>query len=163
MRRFNKLLKSGTSLMLVFAMLLGMCSTAIAVGETESTENSYVALGDFVTEDALADFKDGTVLGGGFMRVADLYDELVANQSAIADADVIALGIGNADINIYAVNNVLGVIGKDVVGIGSVDYGTLEGALANCDALTRNAAMQVYDNLYYATTSATQHKPLIFN
>ena len=151
MRRFNKLLKSGTSLMLVFAMLLGMCSTAIAVGETESTENSYVALGDFVTEDALADFKDGTVLGGGFMRVADLYDELVANQSAIADADVIALGIGNADINIYAVNNILGAIGADAVGFDSAicddEWKNLDTALENCDALTRNIALQLYDKL----------------
>ncbi len=158
MRRFNKLLKSGTSLMLVFAMLLGMCSTAIAVGETKSTENSYVALGDFVTKQALTNFADGTVLGDDFDCVADLYEKLIDNQAVVAAADVIALGVGNADINIYAVNNVLGAIGKDVVGIGSVDYGTLEDALANCDALTRNAAMQVYDNLYGKLESAISER-----
>ena len=163
MRRFNKLLKSGTSLMLVFAMLLGMCSTAIAVGETKSTENSYVALGDFVTEDALKDFAkafaEGTVVYGGFKRIVDLYnDDLNANLEDIKAADVIALGIGNADINIHAVNNILGAIGKDVVDIGSVDYGTLEDALANCDALTRNAAMQVYDNLYGKLESAISER-----
>ena len=150
MRRFNKLLKSGTSLMLVFAMLFGMCGAAFAVGETE-TKGGYVALGDFVTEDALADFKDGTVLGGDFMRVADLYDELVANQSAIADADVIALGIGNADINIYAVNNILSAIGADAVGFDSAicddEWKNLDTALENCDALTRNIALQLYDKL----------------
>lgn len=158
MRRFNKLLKSGTSLMLVFAMLLGMCSTAIAVGETKSTENSYVALGDFVTKQALTNFADGTVLGDDFDCVADLYEKLIDNQAVVAAADVIALGVGNADINIYAVNNVLGVIGKDVVGIGSVDYGTLEDALANCDALTHSVAMQVYDNLYGKLESAISER-----
>ena len=151
MRRFNKLLKSGTSLMLVFAMLLGMCSTAVAVGDSESN-GGYVALGDFVTVDALADFKDGTVLGGGFMRVADLYDKLVANQNAIANADVIALGIGNADINIYTVNNILGTIGSSVVdGFTSLHVDTawenLENALANCDGMTRSIALQLYDKL----------------
>ncbi len=158
MRRFNKLLKSGTSLMLVFAMLFGMCGAAFAVGETE-TNGGYVALGDFVTEGALARFTGSDdILGGGAASVAYLYAELVKNQDAVAAADVIALGVGNADINIYAVNNVLGVIGKDVVGIGSVSYGTLEGALANCDALTRNAAMQVYDNLYGKLESAISER-----
>lgn len=158
MRRFNKLLKSGTSLMLVFAMLFGMCGAAFAVGETE-TNGGYVALGDFVTEDALARFTGSDdILGGGAASVAYLYAELVKNQDAVAAADVIALGVGNADINIYAVNNVLGVIGKDVVGIGSVDYGTLEDALANCDALTRNAVMQVYDNLYGKLESAISER-----
>ncbi len=158
MRRFNKLLKSGTSLMLVFAMLLGMCGTALAVGDTEN-DGGYVALGDFVTEDALARFTGSDdILGGGAASVAYLYAELVENQDAVAAADVIALGVGNADINIYAVNNVLGVIGKDVVGIGSVDYGTLEDALANCDALTRSVAMQVYDNLYGKLESAISER-----
>lgn len=158
MRRFNKLLKSGTSLMLVFAMLLGMCGTALAAGDTEN-DGGYVALGDFVTEDALARFTGSDdILGGGAASVAYLYAELVENQDAVAAADVIALGVGNADINIYAVNNVLGVIGKDVVGIGSVDYGTLEDALANCDALTRSVAMQVYDNLYGKLESAISER-----
>lgn len=152
MRRFNKLLKSGTSLMLVFAMLLGMCSTAIAVGETKSTENSYVALGDFVTEDALAAFAEGTVVYGGFKRIVDLYnDDLNANLEAIKAADVIALGIGNADINIYAVNNILGAIGADAVGFDSAicddEWKNLDTALENCDALTRNIALQLYDKL----------------
>ncbi len=153
MRRFNKLLKSGTSLMLVFAMLLGMCSTALAVGDTEN--GGYVALGDFVTKYAMdsfaENFDDVTVLDGDFKRVVDLYGELDTNLDDIAAADVIALGIGNADISIYAVNNILGAIGADTVGFDSDicddEWKNLENALENCDGMTRSIALQLYDKL----------------
>ena len=55
MRRIKNLLKKGTSLMLVFAMLMGLCSTGFAADGTSSSHGvaegakKYVSLGDSMT------------------------------------------------------------------------------------------------------------------
>ena len=49
MRRMKNLLKKGTSLMLVFAMLMGLCSTAFAVENNDDNTINYVSLGDSMT------------------------------------------------------------------------------------------------------------------
>lgn len=76
MRRINKLLKSSTSLMLVFAMLLGMSATAFAAGETESNELNYVSLGDSMANgyglDGYED-EDGNNVNGYLVEVDDSY------------------------------------------------------------------------------------------
>ncbi len=187
MRRCNKLLKSGTSLMLVLAMLLGMCGTAFAapLEENEEAEGgvAYVSLGDSVANGYGLDVDEQSYpelfaqqLGAAHenhaydaMRVEDLryalqypngtadpYTEaffaelgadVIANlQDAVANADVISLGIGNANFGDFAVNRVLSALGMEIPGV-ETDWIDLELALADCDETVRAFVLELYDGL----------------
>ena len=165
MRRWNKLLKSGTSLVLVLAMLMGMCTSAFATGETVANETNYVSLGDSMANgyglDGALSYPELFANAMGYnhaphaydgMRVEDLRAALVENaalQADVANADVISLGIGNADFGVYAVNSILSVLGVEIPGAEFVDVSgmTLENAMAECNDVTRELAVQLYDEL----------------
>lgn len=239
MRRINKLLKSSTSLMLVFAMLMGLCATAFAAGETESNELNYVSLGDSMANgyglDGYED-EDGNNVNGFLREVADAYPALFADeidaeltqlaisamraedlhfilefpydnaealevaemdewdkaawnamfttgdfytwdefttrrfqdygkkygdwsksgtdnvaeifQTSVANADIVSLGIGNANFGVFAlgrVTNALGVLGGDASEDSWLEF---ERALAECDEETYTFIMEMYDELH---------------
>ena len=83
MRRMKNLLKKGTSLMLTFAMLMGLCSTGFATGETKEPLN-YVSLGDSMTNGFCFDgYRQSDITIDEFKAGEGVYgEESYANQFA---------------------------------------------------------------------------------
>ena len=234
MRRISKLLKSCTSLILVFAMVMGMGVTAIAAEIDEPI--SYVSLGDsmangygldgyeedngtnyngylrYVAESYPALFADWLTRTSGrdvehvpmaisAMRAEDLHfilefpygdskalkvaegewDEEKWNatfatgdyytwkefttyrfhdyakkdtakvakemQSAVANADLISLGVGNADFGVFMLGRILEVMSLLEHTPDEAEWIDLERALAECNEDVRTIALQVYGEI----------------
>ena len=77
----------------------------------------------------------------GVANVAELY------QTNVAEADVITLGIGNANFGVFLlgrITNALGVLGGSPEGDAWIDF---QNALVECDEETKAFALQAYDVL----------------
>lgn len=96
--------------------------------------------GDYYTQDEFIDnrFEDDC---GGVTKAAEEY------QNAVANADVISLGIGNANFGVFMlgrITNALGVLGGNAE---EDSWIALETALSECDAQTKAFVLKVYDQL----------------
>ena len=78
---------------------------------------------------------------GGVQAAADTY------QSAVADADVITLGIGNANFGVFLlgrITNALGVLGGNPSSDAWIDF---EDAISECDEPTKAFIRQIRDEV----------------
>lgn len=101
-------------------------------------ENAYQ--GDGYTK---SEFINGRFVSncGGVQAAADTY------QSAVADADVITLGIGNANFGVFLlgrITNALGVLGGNPSSDAWIDF---EDAIRECDEPTKAFLRQIRDEV----------------
>lgn len=108
----------------------------------EATWNAAFTNGDYFTWDRFSTgrFENHVYPNSTPEKVADTY------QSAVADADVISLGIGNGNFGVYALELIMQCVGfsdNDEIG-----YYSVESAIRNLDADSQAQILDLMDALY---------------